>query len=358
MIARNVLIGMMAVAVLAGVAAGQALAPAAMQSIAVKAAPDKTPLLFDRVRAFPDVIIVTLDEGYDKNPEAMPGTNSVYLPVKIVKTLKGQAASSWKLSAHGQLPKLLAARDAKIKNPQYLLACQSGKDFGYLGAGNLYGDLMRFCITDASLEKVVAAFMEVKDEEPGTSLTLCTKLLSDKEISPEAMQHAIQLLARMAAKADAGDWKQFGKDDLAKCIPGVTRAGKSQEAIASAAEALLAISRRTDNPPDVKLFDPSLAEPARLWLTARAKPDEDPARPSYAYADAMPAVVALVGKAKDKSSVDVLVTLYKDQRWQAHRPALAAALSEILGAEAAAKVLEPIKKALPQPAQPMIRSID
>jgi len=317
---------------------------ATLASSAMMAAPDPTPLLWDRVRAFDAVVVASTGEGFEKNSPAMAGSNTVLMPVKIEKVIKGDLKEGdFNVNCHQMLPKLLAARDKDAKH-RYLLVVKVSKGTGVLMSANLYGDLARFLPADGAMEKVATAFIKAADDKRATIIPLCNELLADKAMTAPAARHVCELLTRVIAEAEALQVAIIEKD-LSKPAALLIEWGK-KGAIESVSGPIVAIADSSDNPADVKVLDPSLAEPARAWLTERVEKDADPARPDYMMTDQMAAVLSLEGKLKDKSAKDVLLKIIGNERWKGSRAKAIATVNEIFGDDAKA-ILAPVLKNLP-----------
>ena len=317
-------------------AAAQVMVAAPAQGM--MAAPDETPLLFDRLRAFSAVVVATTPAGFEKNPAPVKGTNCVYLPVKIEKVLKGDLKPGpFRLSVHEGLPPLLAERDGNGAGAarRYLLVMGVEKNAGYLGGGMLYKDLARFCLTDPGMEKLARTFLEANDVTPAALLKVSGELLADKDVaaSASAFGHVCELLARLAAQTDAAGWKTLDKRDLQSAVNRVSTKLRTGAAVDAAAAFLIAVAARTDNPEGVKVLDGNLAEPARKWLTAQLEAPAQGWSPDYQRVAAMTPVVSLLGQLKDKDAKDLLVKQTKDERWAALRRPTLAAFKELLSPE-------------------------
>lgn len=188
-------------------------------------APDKTPLLFDRVRTFENVVIVHLEDGFEKQTTPEPHSNCVLLSATVEKTLKGTLVpgATVSISCHQELPARLAKRDAgKVR--RYLLVLKMGKEgYAYLDGGMLDRDLDRFLPCDGSLEAVAASFMAAKDDTPDALLAVCLPLLAKTDLNEAGCRHVHEVLNR--------ELPLCGKDGKAK-----------------AAEQLRALLKETDRP--------------------------------------------------------------------------------------------------------------
>ncbi|MDD4890275.1 MAG: hypothetical protein PHU85_10135 [Phycisphaerae bacterium] len=317
-------------------------------ALASEAAPDPTPLLFDRVQKFPAVVIATLDDGFEKNCEPQPSTNCVFLVVKVEKVLKADKDGMVKvgplpLSVHGELPKLLAARD-KAGPRRYLLALSLSKTYGYLGSAHLYGDLERFFPADAAMEKVVDAFAKADDKHEAT-LKVLAGLLADRTMTDAAARHVYEQLRKLIAVVPfkSADGKAVNIAEMQACADSAVAAIKGGRNVPSGAAMLTSLRCRTDAA-DVKFDNAPLAEAIRKWLDATSTAKADPARPDWQAGNDMASAIELLVKLADKSAKGVLVKIGKDNRWATIRPKVIAAIREIHGPEA-----EAILKDLPQP---------
>ena len=312
---------------------------------AMMAAPDETPLLFDRLRAFPAVVVATTAAGFEKNPAPVRGTNCVQLPVKIEAVLKGDLKSGpFRLDVHEQLPALMAQRDANSAH-RYLLVMGVEKGKGYLGGGMVYKDLERFYLTDAGLEKAAKVFIEANDVSAAAMFKLADGLLADKDVSASASAcgHVYAVLARLAAKSDEDEWRAMDKALLKQTISRAGAAVREGNCAGPAAAVLVAMAGRTGN---VEL-DSNLAGPARKWLSAEANAAAPAWRPDYMAADAMTPVIDLLGRLKDREARDLLVKIAKDNRWGGLRRAVMAALEQILTPEEMKELNLPQPRSIP-----------
>jgi hypothetical protein len=177
------------------------------------AAPDTTPLLFDRIQAFGNVVVVHLEDGFETQTIPEPNSNCVLLSADVEKTLKGACKPGAKvtISCHQELPTRLAARDAG-KNRRYLLVLNLAKEgYAFLGGGMLDTDLDRFLLCDDSLEAVANSFMAAQDDTPDTLLADCLQLLAKTDLTEAGFRHVQELLERIVplcgeeGKAKAAD---------------------------------------------------------------------------------------------------------------------------------------------------------
>lgn len=174
------------------------------------AAPDATPLLFDRIRKFENVIVAHLDDGFEKQIIRELNSNCVRLAVKVEKTLKGELkpGAVISISCHQELPARLAARDAG-KRPRYLLVLSfANEGYAYLGGGLLETDLDRFLLSDDSLEAVANSFITADDDTPDNLLEDCLLLLAKVDLTQASWRHVHELLDRLAPLC--------GEDDKAR----------------------------------------------------------------------------------------------------------------------------------------------
>lgn len=307
---------------------------------AMTASDDDTPLLFDRVAAFEDVMVASLPEGFEKAAKPVEGTNSVSIEVQVVKVLKGKIAPTkmYTIQCHQDLPGLLARRDANTPR-RYLLVLRSDRFWGFLGAGNLYGDLARFIPADASVEKVVTAFIAAAKADTAGQIKMCEGLLADEKLSSEAGRHVNELLSRIAAAvaSDDGPKAQAGRDRIATLTQTVTARAEKGLGIDSAVALLRVVKAWPKSP--LKEYPASLAAPARQWLAA-AMPDAGDIAPTQSKAVAD--VIQLLAALKDADSKDVFVHAAKLEKAPAVARAAIAALPTALGKQAA----EPLEELL------------
>jgi hypothetical protein len=163
------------------------------------AAPDTTPLLFDRIQAFENVVIVHLEDGFETQAIPQPNSNCVFLSADVDKTLKGAFKPGAKvtINCHQELPTRLAARDAGKKR-RYLLVLNSAKEgYAFLGGHMLDTDLDRFLLCDDSLEAVANSFMAAQDDTPDTLLADCLQLLAKTDLTEAGFRHVHELLDRI-----------------------------------------------------------------------------------------------------------------------------------------------------------------
>lgn len=328
-------------------------APSAVAQSMMSAAPDKTPLLWDRVRAFDAIVIASTKEGFEKDPKKVAGSNTVLLPVKIEKVLKGNLKpGDFNIQIHEKLPTFLAERDKINKGAGiYLLVVNLTGGDGYLGGGSLYTDLDRFINVNGeylttSFEKLVKAFLAAKDDDILNILPMTNELMADeKGYSAAAADHVHQVLTKVFSQPTSESWKKVKKEDLQKTIDLIGKWVKDAFATDTAAQALLALNARTDLPEGVKVFDPALAKNFRsaLKMYLEDKPD---ARTDLEDAPGIIALAKMAGALKDKNAKDDLVKVLKANRWKGARQPTIDALKAILGDEAD-KTLAPILKELP-----------
>jgi hypothetical protein len=301
---------------------------------AVKAAQDMTPLLFDRVRAFDAVVVASLPDGFEKKATPVKHTNGVYIGFKVVRTIKGalKAGASFRISCHNQLPTLLAKRD-KGKEHTYLLAVKMSKKYGWLGAGNLYGALNRFCPTTPSLEKTAKAFIAAKDTSSKGLLALCAGLLADRDLSSEAGTHVNALLLRALGSISFVDpGVQKASRNVLTLTQGRVKRGQS---VGSGIRVLLVLNT-ADIKGNVRAVDESLAKPARTWLTAELGRLADLKWPGTDQIAEAAAAIELFGMVKDTKCHDVLAQVAKDPKWSAASSQAAQTLAKLFGAKAEA----------------------
>ncbi len=298
----------------------------AAATIAMEAAPDPTPLLIDRVQAFPDVVVITLPKDFEKAAQPVAGTNAVSLIVSVEKVLKGKLTpgGTFSLQCHQDLPAKLAKRDANTAR-RYLVALQRADGWMYLGSGNLYGDLDRFIPTDASLEKLVTAFIAAKPEAAGLA-ALCQAQLAEADLSPAAGQHVNELLARLT-KTAAGEPNTAPLAAAVKLAIARAQKGLNVDSVAAVLHAAL----RVEKDLGMEAYPPALAGPARKWLLA--------AVPQGATETAQPGavinVVKLLAALKDAEAKDALARCAQLEKTPDAAKAAIAALPAVAGKDAA-----------------------
>lgn len=316
---------------------------------AMEAAADPTPLLWDRIRAFDVVVIASTADGFEKATTPVPGTNCVFLPVKVEKVLKGTVKEgAFKISCHQNLPALLAERDKKSDH-RYLLVLKLDKDAGVLMAANLYGDLLRFLPADKGMEKVAEAFVK-GDTNRGKTVAMCADLLADKDMTLAGVEHVNLLLARTLPDSPTPDFdlKSLGDEKIKKIVESV-HAWAKNGAMDTAAAVVMKINARIDKVDKLRVLDESLAEPARRFLADRVDTEADKAKPDWYFNDSVANVAMLLGDMKDKSSKDVLLKMIQSDRWKSVRPKVVAAFRVIFGDEADALLKPILEKVRPEP---------
>ncbi len=254
--------GRLALAVAAAMAG---VFPAVVAAQMIEAGPDATPLLYDRLRNFAAVVVVTAPEGFARKTLPVKGTNSVSMALKIEEVLKGElAAGDLKVDVHENLPKLLAARD-KDKEHRYLLALQLNKGRGYLGGGMLYVDLDRIMPTNAGLEKVAKAFIAARETSAAALVKLSAELLADELVTSSAVaeKHINQLLTRLAKESGGEEWKAVGEASLRAVWERAISQIEVGKAMDSAPALVLALAERKDNPDGLKLPEAKAGEQSR-----------------------------------------------------------------------------------------------
>ncbi len=310
-------------------------------AMAMTAASDTSPLLFDRAATFPDIIVASLPEGFVKAVKPVQGANSVSLTVQVEKVLKGNIAPAgvYTIQCHQDLPALLAKRDANTPQ-RYLLVLQSGGNWGYLGAGNLHGDLARFIPADASVERVAAAFASAAKADASTQIKLCEGLLADAKLSSQAGRHINELLTRIAGAIACDDdpKAQTDRDCLAALVKIVIARAQKGLAVDSAAALLHAVKAWPKTP--LKEYPASLAAPARKWLAAMMQ-EHDEIDPSQAQN--VVDVVKLLAAMKDVESMDAIIRLARLEKAPAAAKAAIAALPAVLDKQAAEPLEELLK---------------
>jgi hypothetical protein len=313
--------------------ASQTATPAHGQGM--MAAPDDTPLLYDRARAFRAIVVASTAEGFEKNPVPVKGTNCVYLPLTIETVLKGDLKPGpLRLDVHNALPALLVQRDKDTAH-RYLLVVQQDKKTNYLGGGMVYTDLARCYLADGGLEKVAKAFAEANDDAPAALVKLCNNLLGDKDVSASASatRHVCELLARLAAKTDEASWKTLDKATIQSVLDRAASQLRAGAAVDATALVLNAVADRTDNPEGTKVPDANLAEPARKWLATQLEAPTPAWSPDYQQVAAVTPVINLLGRLKDKDAKDLLVKQAQNQRWSALRRTIQSAFKDLLTPE-------------------------